>query len=534
MAFKLSAHAFTRFWDLHAWAGVLVGLVLYLMFLAGGVTLFHEQLEAWEEPLAQRSASAPFELQRSLDDALAAHGSAPDDLWFYPPKNGHGEARIGFQDGGVWKEFWIDSKSRQLTPQRERLAHFIYRLHFLWHDVTGKWLYYFAGILAVAFLLALVTGVLIHLKDIIRQFHQFRPDKSRRAVWSDMHKVLGVMGLPFQLMYAYTGAFIVLAPLLLQTFTGPVFGGDTKRAEAIAWGATDNASTSPGAAATGLSLDELAARAASVRPDFVPEYFHLTHHGRSNGVVEVQGNDVGTPRAVVKVRLRESDGELPDNPRPEGASASTQRWVTGLHFAYFGGPSLRPLFFLLALASCATVLTGNWVWLARRARSRANEVLARLTVGVGAGSWVALGALFFASRVLPLGWASRGAAEEITFLAVLASCIGWALLVRDGATLWWRQLAVAACLFLPVPLLAARWSTAGLFGRGPHLASVLAIDVGVLATALALGASAAFLRRAALRRKQRDWAGSAVEGEDAPATSVQQEVVLTHTGTPDA
>jgi uncharacterized iron-regulated membrane protein len=534
MGMKLSPHAFTRFWDLHAWAGVLAGLVLFLMFLTGGITLFHEQLEVWEDPLAQRSASAPSELQRSLDGAFTAHGSVPDDLWFYPPKNGRGEARIGFQDGEVWKDFWIDSKTGQLTPQRERLAHFIYGLHFLWHDVTGEWLYYFAGILAVAFLLALVTGVLIHLKDILRQFHQFRPAKSRRVLWSDMHKVLGVMGLPFQLMYAYTGAFIVLAPLLLKTFTGPVFGWDAKRAEAIAWGSADNGSTSPGAAATGLSLDELVARAASVRPDFVPEYFHLTHHGRSNGVVEVRGHDAGTPRALVKVRLRASDGELLEDARQGEASAATQRWINGLHFAYFGGPSLRLLFFLLALASCATILTGNWVWLARRARSRGNEVLARLTVGVGAGTWVALGALFLASRLYPLDWAWRGAAEEITFLAVLASCIGWALLVRDGATLWWRQLAVAACLFLPVPLLAARWSVAGLFGPGPHVPSVLAIDIGVLATAVALGASAVSLRRVTLRRNQQDEAGSVVQEEDASTTPVQQEVVLAHTGGPDA
>jgi uncharacterized iron-regulated membrane protein len=534
MGMKLSPHAFTRFWGLHAWAGVLAGLVLYLMFLTGGITLFHEQLEAWEDPLAQRSATAPRELQRSLDAAFAAHGSVPDDLWFYPPKNGRGEARIGFQDGDVWKDFWIDSKTGQLTPQRERLAHFIYGLHFLWHDVTGEWLYYFAGILAVAFLLTLVTGVHIHLKDIIRQFHQFRPDKSRRVLWSDMHKVLGVMGLPFQLMYAYTGAFIVLAPLLLKTFTGPVFGGDAKRAEAIAWGSTDNASTSPGAAATGLSLDELAARAASARPDFVPEYFHLTHHGRSNGVVEVRGHDAGTPRAVVKVRLRASDGELLEDPRQEGASATTQRWISGLHFAYFGGPSLRVIFFLLALASCATILTGNWVWLARRARSRGNEVLSRLTVGVGAGTWVALGALFLSSRLYPLDWTWRGAAEEITFLAVLTSCIGWALLVRDGATLWWRQLAVAACLFLPVPLLAARWSVAGLFGPGPHVLSVLGVDIGVLATALALGASAAGLRRAASRRAEKGSVGTASESQEGSAASTQRDVVLAQTGGADA
>lgn len=141
----------------------------------------------------------------------------------------------------------------------------------------------------MAFVLVLVTGVLIHLKDIVRRFHQFRPDKSRRVLWSDMHKVLGVMGLPFQLMYAYTGAFIVLALLLLKTFTGPVFGGDEKRAAAVAWGSLDSGGTRPGAAAQTLSLDELVARAVKLRPDLQPEFIHVMHHGRENGVVEVGG-----------------------------------------------------------------------------------------------------------------------------------------------------------------------------------------------------------------------------------------------------
>lgn len=81
MASKLSRHAFTRFWDLHAWCGVIAGLVLYIMFVTGGITLFHTQLETWEEPFAQRSPSGRESLQGVLDRAFAAKGSFPDDLW---------------------------------------------------------------------------------------------------------------------------------------------------------------------------------------------------------------------------------------------------------------------------------------------------------------------------------------------------------------------------------------------------------------------------------------------------------------------
>ena len=521
MAPKLSTHAFTRFWDVHAWSGVVAGLVLYIMFLAGGLTLFHEELETWEEPLAQTAAREQETLSTMLERALTAKGSTPDDLWFFPPKHGRGEVRMAFEEGGTWTTAWVDSKTNRLVPERERLAHFTYSLHFLWHDLTGDWLYRVAGLLAVGLLLALVTGVLIHIKDIVRQFHQFRVTKSRRVLWSDLHKVVGVMGLPFQLMYAYTGAFIVLGPLLIAAFSGPLYGGDSKRAEAALYGQNAGSGTQPGPPAPNLSLDALRDRARVARPDVMPEYFHLVHHGRENAVVEVVGFDAGTPRARVDLNLRASDGTILGDSRQFGAGPSTQRWINGLHFAYFGGMLLRVLFFVLTLAGAATLISGNLVWLARRPQTRANETLARLTVGVGAGTWVALGALFLASRALPFDWDPRGVAEELTFVGALALCILWAFVVRDPTALWWQQFGLAACLLAPVSLLATRWSNAGLFGSGPGLAPVVAVDVALVAVALALGAGALVLRRVSARQA-RDIRRE--HGDD--ATSLPKAVVL--------
>lgn len=73
MGWKLSARAFARFWDAHAWVGVVSALVLYVMFWAGSITLFHEQLEEWEEPLAQHVATDEPSLERAaLPGALFA------------------------------------------------------------------------------------------------------------------------------------------------------------------------------------------------------------------------------------------------------------------------------------------------------------------------------------------------------------------------------------------------------------------------------------------------------------------------------
>ncbi|AUX48184.1 iron uptake protein [Sorangium cellulosum] len=503
MAKKLSRHAFTTFWDVHAFTGVIGGLLLYVMFLSGGITLFRRQLAVWEEPLTQqRSTVEQVGLQATLDRGLAAAGATPDELWFYLPHDGLGAARLFYSSQGTRVSSWVHDG---LVPERERLSDFLFDLHYLWHAATGMGLFYLGGLLCVALLLALATGVLIHLKDIVRQFHQFRPDKSRRVLWSDMHKVLGVMGLPFQVMYAYTGAFFVFLGAVVQVFTGPAFGGDAARADRAAWGASYVQEPAPGVPARGLTLDELAARARAAEPRLVPEMARIRHPGLDSGTVDIRGSVEGVPFGRGLVRLRATDGAVLslDAPGAEGARGSVIRWIYGLHRAEFGGVVLRFLFFLLGVATCATILTGNWIWLARREARRGslgNRLLARLTVGVGAGTLVAIAALFLASRALPLDWSGRMAAEELTFVAALGLCVAWSLAARDGGSLWWRQLGLAGLLLLPVPALAARWSGAGLFGAGQKIAAVVAVDVGLLVAAAALCASAWALRRAALRR----------------------------------
>jgi uncharacterized iron-regulated membrane protein len=499
MAPKLSRHLFTKSWDVHAWIGVLGGLVLHLMFLTGAITLFRPQLEIWEEPLAQVSRPSP---RRSLEEevvaALESLPEPPSAYTIHPPDRAHGATRIAFAPPGErrMRESLIHPRTLELLPRRERLSVFVYGLHFLWHESMTA-LFYVAGLLSAALLLSLATGVLIHLKDLVRQFHQFRPLSKPRVFWSDMHKVLGVMGLPFQAFYAYSGALIVLAPLVVQAMLGPVFGGDRPRAIEVAWDLHASPAREPGAPSEALSLDTLVARAGEAASFIDIEEIRVRHHGHTNGVVDVRGVGSVGSFARVSVRLRESDGAVLDvrSPSTERATGALWRWVYGLHFVQFGGLAAHALFALLALATCATILTGNRIWLARREATRSgrgHRVLAKLTNGVGAGSLVALAALFFASRALPLDLPGRGSMEEWISLAALALSIAWAFLARRET--WRNQLELAGALLVATPFLATRWSNAGLFGDR-SLAAVVGVDVALLCAGAALCVSGASGRR---------------------------------------
>ena len=508
MRWKLSARTFVRLWNTHSWIGMVVGLVLYPMILSGAIVLFRGQIEVWQEPWGHGGTANPIALHDRLEAGLAVAGHVPKRLWIHLPTREGAVTQLEYEVSGTddWRTLLIDSQGSSV-PAREGLAEFIYGLHFLWFE-PAPWLMYVGGLVSAAWLLAIVTGVLVHLKDLVRQWAQFRPHKPR-LVWSDLHKVTAVLGLPFQMMYAYTGALLVLGPVFLLAFVDPVFGGDQDRAQQVAWGLQEKAGVAPlplragGGASPAPTLDKSLALVRAVEPRLKPATIELTDYGKPNAFVEVAGPLQGVPLATGALRLRQRDQtvvatRLPDH---EHAAAALRRWTLGLHEAAFGGIAVRMLLFVLALGSAATIVTGNWLWLARRRHGQLTAFLSRLTVGVGAGTIVALAALFFASRVLPLELSDRIGSERQVFAMTLAAALGWAFLVENPASLWWKQFLVASILLVAVPPLHSRTSAAGLFGTGPAIDTVVAVDGGIAGVGLALAFVALWLRRNRARSK---------------------------------
>jgi uncharacterized iron-regulated membrane protein len=224
---KLPRHVFVAWWHVHAWAGVLAALVLAAMFLGGAFSLFRHELETWQDPPAASAdrAAADAALFAALRDRPidgkaigvqpAGERSVRAVLWV-PKANGQGQEPITVDPGGA-------------VPRTSRVADVFFHLHFLWHEDVPIGMV-IAGLLGVVFLLAVVTGVAIHLKDVGRQMYRFRPAARPRALWSDLHKVLGMWGLPFQIMIALTGALICVLGMLSPHVGRAVFDGNKEAA----------------------------------------------------------------------------------------------------------------------------------------------------------------------------------------------------------------------------------------------------------------------------------------------------------------
>lgn len=503
---KLPPHAFQTYWDVHAWAGALAGVVLSVMFFAGVFALFHEEIAAWQDPRAHHVAGTRCEavaLEPLVASVIAEAGAGTVQS---------AQARV---PDGTCAPIWIELRGESVDARRARIADaatgavldarsnvatFLFHMHFLYEPSTvGQAGMYVAGVLAVLLLLAIVTGVLIHLKVLVRQLHRFRAAQRARVVLSDLHKVLGVMGLPFQAMMALTGAMICLQGPLMMAWQGPVFDGD--RAAALrAFYDLERAPPAHGRPGQRLPIDTLIARARAVRPDMEPESVRVNHPGDAGSTVDVQGHAPGMLFGYARVRLAASDGAVvhvsaPDSPR---ATRVATRWLYGLHYAWLGGPFMKIVYALLGLAGCATILTGNAIWLERRDPGRArrgNRILARLTLGGGLGVVVAVAAMLVANRVLPFdaAWHREGEVGALVVAWLVVGAASWR--VHDERRAAAAILALGGVGLAIVPLLSALVTPQHL---GAAVAEgewgIASVDLGVLALGLVSLACAAAVR----------------------------------------
>ncbi len=355
---KLRRRTFRIFWDVHAWAGVISALFLYLMFFAAAFALFHSELNDWAEPRSTATAHEPPALQPLLRQLLRQQrAGAPTHVGF---SLHDATLRADLRSAEGQREFRYAPDSRRLEPLRSDLGSFLYELHYLGPIPYGI---YLAGLAAMAMFLALVTGALIHLKDLLRQWFQFRPQHAARTWSSDMHKVLGVLGLPFQLFYAWSGAVLCLSYVSVQpVFIATIFRGDEAAALATR-GYTEAPRPTGKRQAEMVDLDALLEQARTLLPGFEPEYVALENPGDEASAVQIYGTQPQLTFGNAALTFRANDGHLL-HASSAGSASALQRfdaWFYGLHYAEFGGYGLKWVYALLALGTCAVIATGNLI-----------------------------------------------------------------------------------------------------------------------------------------------------------------------------
>jgi uncharacterized iron-regulated membrane protein len=444
---------------LHTWSGLIVGWVLYAMFLAGTVSFWREEITRWTQPeigMHQPAATDVANAQRYLQ-AHAPHAAQ----WNInlPDERGAGVS-VTFRDKAtprnvLMEPVILDARGEPVHVRATEGGDFFYRLHFDMHYMPIIWGRWLSGICAMAMLIAIISGVITH-KKIFADFFTFRPRKGQRS-WLDGHNALAVLALPFHLMITYTGLVTLMTIYMPWGADGSNGSRNALFAEIIPTYATPSA--------TGIPKPLIDLRIALETAGKHWDGGHvatlkITQPGDTAArIVAERASADRVSSNQVTVQMDGTTGAILAGSKPESAGVLTRGGMIGVHAGRFASLEMRWLYFLLGVAGTAMVATGLVLWTVKRRAQLADperpsfgfRLVERLNVSFVAGMPLGMSAFMWANRLLPTTMADRAAWEIHTMFIVWAAALLHACFATPRKA-WIVQFALAGTSLIVLAL----------------------------------------------------------------------------------
>ena len=447
---------------LHTWGGLIVGWLLFMIFLTGSLAVFDQEIDNWLHPeLPAHHLTDEQAVQRGLA-YLQVHEPDAKQWGISLPtaRTPELQASTGGRRDGV--SVTLDPDTGEVLPVRETAGgRFFFLFHFTLH-MPGMIGIYLVGLMAMGMLAALVSGIVIH-KKFFKEFFTFRPAKGQRS-WLDAHNASAVLLLPFHLMITYTGLAIFLV-IYMPAAMDAIFDGNREAFFKAQDGAPPvlearrSVTTEP---APLVALEPLLAKAREVMGPL--RGVRITNPGKDNAEIQIRAL-LGNRIALTKgsgMRFDGVTGEQLSGPREMRNSVLTHQVISGMHFAQFGGYSMRWVYFICGLVSSAMIASGLVLFTVKRRRKYASESpvaqalyrgVEAINIAVMAGLSLACIGLLWGNRLLPVDMAQRADAELNVFFGAWALSLLHAVL-RPHMKAWREQLGLAGVMCLGLPLLS--------------------------------------------------------------------------------
>jgi uncharacterized iron-regulated membrane protein len=503
---------------LHTWAGLILGWLLFAIFLTGTLSFFKTELNLWMRPELHGMPPATADV---AERAVAAMNQKVPDVtqWILRmPDERQNAVTLLWRDtgNGRFETLLMNPQTGETVDARKTMGgEFFYRFHFELRTaqkgrwaIEGRWV---VGVATMLMFIALLTGVVTH-RRIFKDFFTFRPAKGGQRAWLDAHNVTGVLVLPFYLMITFSGLMIFhtlyMPSGMAVAYQGPK-GVDSQTYFADLQGEKperrvrrnpgDKVEPLPGTLALGPILQ-------TARTQW---------NGGRIGGIQARRDAQGTP--VVEVTRHEGD-RLQYRPERmlfngvtgavlEQTDATTPAAVTygvlyGLHLGRFAGPGMRWVLVGFGLLGSLMIATGMVLWSVKRAAQGQRKgaeadaparlpfgqrLVASLNIASLAGLPLACAAYMASNRLIPLNAPERPDAELSAFFGAWGVALLWGALFPNRRG-WSLVLALAGAAWAALPVLNA-------LTTATHLGVSLAagdwlwagMDLTFLATGVLLG-----------------------------------------------
>tara|TARA_B100000700_G_scaffold111423_2_gene125463 strand:+ start:218 stop:1777 length:1560 start_codon:yes stop_codon:yes gene_type:complete len=411
---------FKNYQNIHIWAGIFSGLLLFICFATSAFTIFKGPLNTWAlHSENTMPAIAESQYDDLIQQVLIAHPEAGKEMTVYLPvaMTEHAPVQWVVRDEDTHDAvYWHASldKNGQLISQQAFLSDigdFLDHLHRTAgipggddHDAVGIWI---MGIVCILYFVAIVSGLVIFLPTWAKDLFALRKAKKAKRFWVDFHNILGISALPFHIIIAVTTVVFAYHDILYGSMQSLVYKDKPMFNRPAVIDVDRNNENL-------LSIETLRQKITETEPDFNMAELRFSGLGtpRSRLIIggELEGEIIRGPYYAFWVTdpYTASAGYTAMLPSVSGAAGKIVNGFFTLHFGGFGGSTIHWIYFALGLSGSLLFLTGNIIWIeGRRKRSTANapatqkrsvRILSRLTVGVCTGTFIGIGLSLLAAK----------------------------------------------------------------------------------------------------------------------------------------
>ena len=372
----------------HTISAIIVAMVLYVIFFAGSFSFFKNEISAWQQgESVDKHGSAGFPYAMVLDSLDRQYDLHGRELYLYLYPNslntyvymGPSLDTLHNKQAGESTYFYYNLADKQGRSYSEAydLGEFLYRLHFLAQlnyvpiPIGYPLGYVVAGLVSFLFLFALITGLLLHWDKIIANFYLFRPWAKLKTLWTDLHTVLGVIGFPYQFVYAVTGIILIVNTVYLAPIGELLYGGEEDKVyEDLGFEVATDAVFLDKPISEIPDIPYLVKQTEQRWGESPLKRVTVKHYG-DEGMQVILQSDADTRRSFSGSGyvVYDARGEIVKEKSPLAGSSYMdvmKSLVYRLHYGDYGGLFLKIVYFTLGIMGCVVIASGMVIWLVAR------------------------------------------------------------------------------------------------------------------------------------------------------------------------
>lgn len=385
-------------WKTHTWTGLFSGIFLLIICVSGSIVVFKPEIERafdWNGyDFVVKPVGTPVTAEEVLKVLREAYPGRSIGSLVLPADTSSGDsnlgvyqARIGGGKGEKSLDVLVDPYQAKVVAEtrlQEGWGYWLRQLHLrlLYGQFWGRWI---VGVFGIVLVYSTISGLIIYAKFNANSWKpMLRRGRGSRIFLADLHKIVGVGSLAFNLLFGATGAVLGLETLYARYASKPATERPTTKPAAIA--ETKKPTTAPSAEmkpkapafkAPPGAIDACVAEAARLFPDQRVSSLELS--GLATGTLRMR---MQAPTAAlvkegvssVTFDLRTLEPRKVDDARTHSAAARVYYSMEPLHFGRLGGSMIvKLLWAVMGLSGGLLSITGYVIYVARWRKKRATR-----------------------------------------------------------------------------------------------------------------------------------------------------------------